>query len=217
MGTPRVIVVGTDYSEYATSALKAAYAQAVQHGPAELHVVHVTPASNASAVGYPAPALAGLSAIPALSFEEQQAELVEHLDQELATLPGFRTGSVRVFAHVVLDAPAFGVTRLASALDADLIVVGSHGRHGVVRWLLGSVAEGVVRQASCPVLVVPPAPPALSAPPVEPACPRCLEARKASGGAELWCGQHRERHGRRHTYYQPDRGSADTNFPLVVR
>jgi nucleotide-binding universal stress UspA family protein len=217
MGTPRVIVVGTDYSEYATSALKVAYAQAVQHGPADFHVVHVTPASNASAVGYPAPVLAGLSAVPALSVEEQQAELVEHLDRELATLPGFHTGQVRVFAHVVLDAPALGVARLASALHADLIVVGSHGRHGVVRWLLGSVAEGVVRQASCPVLVVPPAPPALSAPPLEPTCPECLKLRKASGGAELWCEQHCKRHGRRHTYYQPDRGSTDINFPLVVR
>jgi nucleotide-binding universal stress UspA family protein len=217
MGTPHVIVVGTDYSDYAVAALKAAYAQAIQQAPAELHVVHVTPASNASAVGYPAPPFAGLATVPVLSFEEQQAELVAHLDETLATLPGFSSGNVRVFAHVVLDAPAFGVTRLASALDADLIVVGSHGRHGVVRWLLGSVAEGVVRQASCPVLVVPPSPPALSAPPVEPACPACLAARQASGGAELWCEQHRERHGRRHTYYQPDRGSAETNFPLLVR
>jgi nucleotide-binding universal stress UspA family protein len=44
--------------------------------------------------------------------------------------------------------------RAAKAWPADLIVIGSHGRAGIVRTLLGSVAEGVMRHASCPVLVV---------------------------------------------------------------
>jgi nucleotide-binding universal stress UspA family protein len=48
------------------------------------------------------------------------------------------------------------VVAAAEAEGADLIVVGSHGRAGVARLLLGSVSDHVIRHASCPVLVVPP-------------------------------------------------------------
>jgi nucleotide-binding universal stress UspA family protein len=50
--------------------------------------------------------------------------------------------------------PAVLILQRAKALPADLIVVGSHGRTGLARWRLGSVAEDVVRQAAPPVLVV---------------------------------------------------------------
>jgi universal stress protein A len=51
--------------------------------------------------------------------------------------------------------PARELTRVAREHDIDLIVVGTHGRTGMSRALLGSVAERVVRTASCPVLSVP--------------------------------------------------------------
>jgi nucleotide-binding universal stress UspA family protein len=50
--------------------------------------------------------------------------------------------------------PVVEILKAAKAWPADLIVVGSHGRSGLDRVLLGSVAEAVVRQAPCPVLVV---------------------------------------------------------------
>ena len=50
--------------------------------------------------------------------------------------------------------PAEGILAYAEEHAADLIVVGTRGRAGVERWVLGSVAETVVRQAACPVLVV---------------------------------------------------------------
>jgi nucleotide-binding universal stress UspA family protein len=50
--------------------------------------------------------------------------------------------------------PAQEILAVAKEWPADVIVVGSHGRHGIPRVLLGSVAEGVMRQADCPVLVV---------------------------------------------------------------
>ena len=66
--------------------------------------------------------------------------------------------------------PAEEILRYATRLAIDLIVVGTHGRTGVSRVLLGSVAERVVRGARCPVLVVPapreiatPAPPRVEA------------------------------------------------------
>lgn len=50
--------------------------------------------------------------------------------------------------------PARGLVREAGRCGASLIIVGSHGRRGLARTILGSVAEKVVREAPCPVLVV---------------------------------------------------------------
>lgn len=50
---------------------------------------------------------------------------------------------------------AAAIVDAAAAWQADLLVLGTHGRRGVERWLLGSVAEGVARRASVPVLLVP--------------------------------------------------------------
>jgi hypothetical protein len=47
------------------------------------------------------------------------------------------------------------------------------------------------------------------------ACPKCVEARKASGGQELWCEQHKEPHGRRHTYHYEERVSSDGSLSLM--
>ena len=55
---------------------------------------------------------------------------------------------------VQTGAPAAAIVNAALEWPADLIVIASHGRTGVRRALLGSVAEGVMRNASCPVLVV---------------------------------------------------------------
>jgi nucleotide-binding universal stress UspA family protein len=55
---------------------------------------------------------------------------------------------------VQVGTPAAEIVRTAREWPADLIVIASHGRTGVRRALLGSVAEGVMRNAPCPVLVV---------------------------------------------------------------
>jgi nucleotide-binding universal stress UspA family protein len=200
--------------EHATRALRLAFERARTQAPSELHVVHASIMVSVDAgVGLPP---LGLVTSPIMSDAEQQAALMEHLNASLASVSAVDSPGVQVYAHVLLDAPAFALTALASELNADLIVVGSHGRNGLVRWLLGSVAEAVVRQAGCPVLIVPPPPDQLPVPTIAPPCPVCLEARKASGGARLWCDQHAERHGRRHTYHQVDRVAADTNLPLVL-
>jgi nucleotide-binding universal stress UspA family protein len=214
---PFVVVVGSDFSDQAVRAVQAAYEQAKGHTPAELHVVHATVLATTGAdLSGGAPPFSGLGGLSVLSLEELRSELVKHLDAHLAELPGFRESGVRVLAHVLLESPTFALTRMAEALEAKLVVVGSHGRHGVARWLLGSVAEAVVRQASCPILIVPPLPEELRVPAIEPPCPQCVVARQQSSGAEQWCEQHRERHGRPHVYHQGDRVSADGAFPLLV-
>ncbi len=55
---------------------------------------------------------------------------------------------------VQIGSPETEIVKAAKDWPADLIVIGSHGRGGLQRVLLGSVAEGVMRQAACPVLVV---------------------------------------------------------------
>lgn len=57
-------------------------------------------------------------------------------------------------AFVVAGSPPDEIVKAAKDWPADLIVIGSHGRTGVQRALLGSVAEAVTRHAPCPVLVV---------------------------------------------------------------
>ncbi|HEX6764483.1 MAG TPA: universal stress protein, partial [Polyangiaceae bacterium] len=125
--------------------------------------------------------------------------------------------TMRVVPHLRLDTPAFEIAQIATDLEADLVVVGTHGRRALSRLILGSVAESTVRLSPCPVLVVRPKTKPMPVPEIEPPCPRCVETRVKTGRRELWCAQHSERHGQRHTYHQGDRASAETNMPLVMR
>ena len=59
---------------------------------------------------------------------------------------------------VVTGHPAAAIISGAAAKQAQLIIIGTHGRRGVTRFLMGSVAERVLREAPCAVLVVPAAP-----------------------------------------------------------
>ena len=62
--------------------------------------------------------------------------------------------NVTVEHRLVEGKTAEEIVRLAQECQADLIVMGTHGRTGAVRLLMGSVAEQVLRKASCPVLMV---------------------------------------------------------------
>ena len=210
---PRVIVVGVDFSDLGDRAFRQAYQLAATAAVSEIHAVFVMPTAAVNPLtGYDT----GEAMTPA-RFEEGVTQLTKHVNSLLFSLGGLPHPGMRVYSHFRVDVPLFGITQLAAETQATLIVLGTHGRHGVARWLLGSVAEGVLRHAPCPVLVIPPLPTATELPKIEPACPVCLEARKLSQGRELWCEQHSQRHARRHTYHQRDRMSEDGNFPLVGR
>jgi len=62
----------------------------------------------------------------------------------------------RIAVYVVAGTPSERIVALATAIDADLIVLGTHSRHGLGRLLLGSVAEEVLRRAPCGVFVIRP-------------------------------------------------------------
>lgn len=212
---PYVVVAGTDFSADAARALQVAFEQARKEAPAELHVAHVAFAVVQEPTRWFLPEV-DLATMPAQTLDEINARLLSHIDAVLGA-QARRESGVRVIGHAMIDVPSVGLSQLASELEADLLVVGSHGLRGIARWVLGSVAESTLRTATCPVLVIPPPPvEAVPVPKIEPPCPRCVEARKASAGAEMWCEQHRERHGRRHTFYQGDRNASETNMPLVM-
>ena len=76
------------------------------------------------------------------------------VDEFLASGPALPMEQVAVY--VATGMPSERIVALATAVDADLIVLGTHGRHGIGRMLLGSVAEAVVRRAPCGVFVIRP-------------------------------------------------------------
>jgi nucleotide-binding universal stress UspA family protein len=81
------------------------------------------------------------------------AEAQEESKRLLAGFRGRLSLPASTLEFVQKGAPAETIARAAAEWGADLIVIGSHGRTGVRRALLGSVAEGVMRKAPCPVLV----------------------------------------------------------------
>jgi nucleotide-binding universal stress UspA family protein len=190
------IVVGTDFSVPAGVAIDQAL-DLLKLRDAELHVVYVHPetwtpsARNGSFVG---PG-------DAETLQKMQINAAEHVARWRAAQPPNGGRSPTVVTHVRHGAAARNIAQLASDVDADLIVVGSHGHGGVERFLLGSVAERVAHLARCPVWIVRTKDHATAAvPEIEPPCPDCLTARAASGGAELWCARHAEHHQRAHGY-----------------
>lgn len=215
---PYVIVVAVDYSDSARLALERAFELAAEKPNAKLHVLNVLPVYEPAAVD--SSNAAWPRALP--SFEESTERLRTHVAEARAGYeaahPDREAGFLETMAvHQRVSDPSVEIAQLAADVEADLVVVGTHGRRGIARLIMGSVAEATIRLAPCTVLVVRPKSVPPPAPVIEPPCPRCVAARKESQGRELWCAQHREHHGQRHTYHQGDRAGADTNMPLVVR
>lgn len=201
------IVVGTDFSDTANLALIKAFDLAAKEEKAEVHVVNAVRHLGEYVQ-------MDLPQTPAyrLPLDEAQEKIEAHVGAELSKWQEATGKSFsRCVTYLSTEFPAVGVAQLASDLDAEIIVVGTHGRQGFRRLILGSVAEAIVRLAHVPVLVVRPKDTQGAVPEITPPCPKCLETRKASNGAELWCEQHREHHGRRHTYHYESRLNNDGN------
>jgi nucleotide-binding universal stress UspA family protein len=208
---PYVIVVGVDYSPASDLALERALELAVAHPRADVHVVNVVRLYGQQALVDGPAEPAGFASV---TLAEATNIVERYVEQRLHAFRG-PLDTVRVRAHLRLEAPAQELAQIAADLEADLVVVGTHGRRGIARLLLGSVAEAVMRIAPCPVFVVRPKALPEQLPRIEPPCPDCLEARRATSGAEFWCERHRERHGQRHTYHQRDRVGTETEMPLT--
>src|SRR5262245_41540581 len=139
------ILVPTDFSKHSQNALAYAAAFAEKFG-AELHLLHVVqdlslilpdPVTGAPAIGPP---------IDQLTAAVQVALKKLIQDNNLQQLT--------VHTEVREGTPFLEIVRFAKEKDVDLIIMGTHGRSGLVHVLLGSVTEKVVRKAPCPVLTV---------------------------------------------------------------
>jgi nucleotide-binding universal stress UspA family protein len=140
------IVVATDFSENAGEALNVAlaFAEGTDRRIALVNVV-LDPVRQPWMVES-----AGVD------FAELQRAWVEVAKREFdALLKQRRLDTSVVSTHILIGRPDVEIVRFAEEQGADLIVMGTHGYGGVKRLLLGSVADHVVRQASCPVLIVP--------------------------------------------------------------
>ena len=145
---PKTVLVPSDFSTSAMQAAEEAVAL-VQHFGGRILFFHVINIPAVYAVGYE-PMLATTLPVPPLT----PAELEPEWDTFLAGLPSLAT--VTWEKYTTEGSPVPTIIRVAEEHQADLIVMGTHGRTGLAHMLLGSVAEGVVRQAPCSVLTIRP-------------------------------------------------------------
>ncbi|HUL62234.1 MAG TPA: universal stress protein [Methanocella sp.] len=89
-----------------------------------------------------------------VTWENMYQLLKEEGEAAVGKVKGAAPPGVSVETHVLEGNPALEITKFAKDHDCDLIVVGTLGKSGIDRLLLGSVAEKVVRIAPCPVLVI---------------------------------------------------------------
>jgi nucleotide-binding universal stress UspA family protein len=140
----RRILFPSDFSP----ASRPAFAKALdlaRRNRADLIVAHVVAPIMSTADGYISPAV----------YEEMEDAGRQYAKKHLdALVARAKQARVRARGLVLEGAPAERIVRAARGQHADLIVMGTHGRTGIVRFVLGSVASRVVGHATCPVLTV---------------------------------------------------------------
>lgn len=140
------VVVAMDFSDLSDRALEQAIALTTHHARARLHVITVGSQSK-EAVQLP-----GGEGETTHAADDVKAHVWEQIERYRREHGPFALERVVVF--VAVGDPATRILALASTVDADVVVMGTRGRHGVERLLAGSVAERVVREANCGVYVV---------------------------------------------------------------
>ncbi len=143
------IVVGVDWSDTGDHALKHAVQLAKLLPQGELHVTHVIPSD---------PGMHDARKLDEFSSElrTRLADIRRHVTQVCAPPSGAQAFTVQTCFHIRIGKPAAAIHQVAVDVDADLIVVGTHGRSGMEKLMLGSVAEELVRTSRVPVLVARP-------------------------------------------------------------
>lgn len=146
MMTLKRILVPTDFGEAAGTALS--YGRALAHAfGATLHVLHVTQDMFAPSLGVE------MANGPVVL--DLQREVDAFARKELERLVGSEGGGPPTKLLILTsNAPAGLIVQYAKNQQIDLIVMGTHGRQAIEHFLMGSVAEKVVRTAPCPVLTV---------------------------------------------------------------
>ena len=134
----RVILHPTDFSEGSGCAFQFACALARDYG-ARLVLIHVTPTP--------------IVPVPFVTIPAEPVDVREKLLEQLANMRS-SDSILTMERHLKEGDPATEILQFAEHIRCDLIVMGTHGRTGLGRLFVGSVAEQVLRKASCAVLTV---------------------------------------------------------------
>lgn len=143
---PTKILLASDGSEEAELAFKTAI-DLTDNTNSELHVVTVGGVEYRH--GYDIPESGDLLQETFAAIEREAQEI---LDEQVKKVEEAR-GTVTE-AHLRMGRPAKEIVHLGEEIGVGLIIIGSRGRGGIRRALLGSVSDSVIRHAHCPVLVV---------------------------------------------------------------
>lgn len=136
MFPPKIILVPTDFSDHARAAVHLA-SDIAHQSKAQILLVHVDPP-------------------PLVHGEAVDRRTPDYQANLRALIEGVRfpDHSLNVERYLTEGVPAEEIVTLAKERGCDLIVMGTHGRTGLLRAVIGSVAEHVIRLAPCPVLTV---------------------------------------------------------------
>jgi nucleotide-binding universal stress UspA family protein len=143
-GVVERILVPVDFSEYSRQALRAAKEWATLYDAA-VDVLHVIPEAI-----HPAFYMGGVESIYDMEPDIEQ-ETQERIDGFVADTAG---PSVEIDTYVMVGNAAPDIVEVADEHQIDLVVMSTHGRTGLDHFLLGSVAEKVVRHVRCPVVTM---------------------------------------------------------------
>jgi nucleotide-binding universal stress UspA family protein len=153
---PTRILLATDGSGEAELATRTAVDLA-RMSDSELHVIHVMDAVPSLALLFPEATDPEGVEVPDPVLEQDLERRAEQLGRQILDAEAERVhsaGGTVTQTHLAMgDAPR-EIVHLAEDLEAGLVVMGSRGRGGIRRALMGSVSDSVVRHAHCPVLIV---------------------------------------------------------------
>lgn len=173
------ILAGVSYDDTGENALRMAVDLARYRPRAVLHVAHVMPESMFASYTTNVADRAKL-------FATHPMNLVDF------ARPFFVDSLGEVAVHVRVGDPAQVLLQLALDYAADVLVVGTHGRRGLERLVLGSVARSLLEAGRCPIAIAMPTQfqgmhqTVLATP----ECSDCVALRRTTSGRELWCPRH---------------------------
>jgi nucleotide-binding universal stress UspA family protein len=141
---PKTILAAVDASANGSRVVSMATRLTRAMPSAALHLVHVFRTSRLDRARMAAPT--------------PNTDLIEDAKEQLAyhVRAARKQSRATITGHFAVGDPAAEILRLCESLDADVLVVGTHDYVGFERFLLGSVAETLMRKAGCPVLIVRP-------------------------------------------------------------
>lgn len=141
----KTILVPLDFSPVSEAVLETVKVFAVAHN-AEVVLLHVEA---------PEPDFVGYGPGPQVVRHAVAEKISEHHEKMHAMRDGLKEAGVEAKALVIQGGTVDKILEEAKRLEADLIILGSHGHGAVFDLLVGSVTDGVIRKATVPVVVVP--------------------------------------------------------------